>query len=567
MRIFMGQWVKPFLERLGMQEGDRIESRMVSRRIEGAQKKREEHNFDIRKNLLEYDEVMDEQRKRVYGFRQRILDGENCRDVVLEMLEKEIKRHVDLFMQRDFGVDTFAKWAGSKLGVQFEGRDFRGMNSDEADVFARDEAERQAETQIQDAIDENLPGADDEEGDWNWESLTNICNRRWGTNFKDRDLKKVGKQDMAEFLHDQARKFIQGVDLSEGYPFLDEKFRFRSLAGWFAYKFGVELQVDELATLEAAPLAQKLMHEAVAAYEQKEAAYPVMAGMYRFTTKHGKNTEGQIDGNALVAWAEKRFEASVSVDELHGKNGDEIFDVLIKLSQQAQQRAQTALGEMKSKVQRLFQDVPAGQVASSTAPSVNGVLDGISTWLASLQLTMTSEELGRYHETDMQRKLSDMIEDRFRPEMRLMERQVLLEIVDSSWKDHLLVMDRLRSSIGLVGYAQLDAKVEYKREGMRLFEEMWKAVGEKATDLVLKIEQLNEEFVSSTWQSETAIHAEAPSTSDMARQQQDAIDNSNGEVKVETIRNRGQRVGRNDPCPCNSGRKYKHCCMRKQDVA
>ncbi len=128
-------------------------------------------------------------------------------------------------------------------------------------------------------------------------------------------------------------------------------------------------------------------------------------------------------------------------------------------------------------------------------------------------------------------------------------------------------MDRLRSSIGLVGYAQLDAKVEYKREGMRLFEEMWKAVGEKATDLVLKIEQLNEEFVSSTWQSETAIHAEAPSTSDMARQQQDAIDNSNGEVKVETIRNRGQRVGRNDPCPCNSGRKYKHCCMRKQDVA
>ncbi len=67
---------------------------------------------------------MDEQTQAVYGFRQRILDGENCRDVVLEMLEKEIKRHVDLFMQRDFGVDTFAKWAGSKLGVQFEGRDF-----------------------------------------------------------------------------------------------------------------------------------------------------------------------------------------------------------------------------------------------------------------------------------------------------------------------------------------------------------------------------------------------------------------------------------------------------------
>jgi preprotein translocase subunit SecA len=51
---------------------------LVTRRIEGAQKKVEERNFDIRKNLLEYDEVMDEQRKRVYGFRQRILNGEDC---------------------------------------------------------------------------------------------------------------------------------------------------------------------------------------------------------------------------------------------------------------------------------------------------------------------------------------------------------------------------------------------------------------------------------------------------------------------------------------------------------
>ena len=64
MRIFAGEWVKNMLTRFGMQEGEAIESRMVSRRVEGAQKKVEEHNFEIRKNLLEYDEVMDEQRKR-----------------------------------------------------------------------------------------------------------------------------------------------------------------------------------------------------------------------------------------------------------------------------------------------------------------------------------------------------------------------------------------------------------------------------------------------------------------------------------------------------------------------
>ena len=67
MRIFAGEWVKSVLTSMGMQEGEAIESRMVTRRIEGAQKKVEERNFDIRKNLLEYDEVMDEQRKRVYS--------------------------------------------------------------------------------------------------------------------------------------------------------------------------------------------------------------------------------------------------------------------------------------------------------------------------------------------------------------------------------------------------------------------------------------------------------------------------------------------------------------------
>ncbi len=64
---------------------------MVSRRIEGLQKKVEERNFDSRKNLLEYDEVMDEQRKRVYSFRQRLLDGEPAKDGILHMIDTQIK--------------------------------------------------------------------------------------------------------------------------------------------------------------------------------------------------------------------------------------------------------------------------------------------------------------------------------------------------------------------------------------------------------------------------------------------------------------------------------------------
>ena len=79
-----------------------------------------------------------------------------------------------------------------------------------------------------------------------------------------------------------------------------------------------------------------------------------------------------------------------------------------------------------------------------------------------------------------------------------MERGLLLQILDTAWKEHLLAMDHLRSSVGLRGYAQVDPKVEYKREGMRMFEQMWDSVGAYVTDLVFKMEQLDERFVKST---------------------------------------------------------------------
>src|ERR1700737_4628151 len=106
--IFAGEWVSNMLARLGMAEGEAIESRMVSRRIEGAQKKVEERNFEIRKHLLEYDEVKDEQRKRFYGYRQRILLGESCKKLIQEMLDRQIGRYVSVFLSSDYGTSSYA---------------------------------------------------------------------------------------------------------------------------------------------------------------------------------------------------------------------------------------------------------------------------------------------------------------------------------------------------------------------------------------------------------------------------------------------------------------------------
>jgi preprotein translocase subunit SecA len=181
-----------------------------------------------------------------------------------------------------------------------------------------------------------------------------------------------------------------------------------------------------------------------------------------------------------------------------------------------------------------------------------------------LDFKLTGEEIGELDRDTLEERLLAAIDDRFRPEMRRLERMLLLQIVDTTWKDHLLVMDRLRSSVGLVGYAQVDPKVEYKREGMKLFEQMWNSIGDQTTSLIFKMEQLNEDFVSSTWVETSAVHEEAPgATEEFQRSQMQTNAGADAEVKVETIRNRGSRVGRNDPCPCGSGKKYKNCHMRQ----
>jgi len=83
------------------------------------------------------------------------------------------------------------------------------------------------------------------------------------------------------------------------------------------------------------------------------------------------------------------------------------------------------------------------------------------------------------------------------------------------------------------------------------------------TDLIFRMEQLDESFVGSTWTEAEAIHEDAASAGEIAAQQQAAIDGTQSDRKPEPIRLHQKRVGRNDPCPCGSGKKFKNCCMRK----
>ena len=105
MRLFGSEKLMSVFNTLGVEDGEQIEHKMLSSAIEKAQKKIESNNFGIRKNLLEYDQVMNEQREIIYGERRRVLDGESMRDTVYNMITEFVENTTDRFVSPDVDME------------------------------------------------------------------------------------------------------------------------------------------------------------------------------------------------------------------------------------------------------------------------------------------------------------------------------------------------------------------------------------------------------------------------------------------------------------------------------
>jgi len=143
---------------------------------------------------------------------------------------------------------------------------------------------------------------------------------------------------------------------------------------------------------------------------------------------------------------------------------------------------------------------------------------------------------------------------------------ILLRAVDEKWKDHLHAMDQLRAGIGMRGYAQVDPKLEYKREGYQMFAQMLDLLHEETSSLVtrirVEIDQTEaERSLSQTWSGSTLSSGEMHDQFEThGRQMEAGIRSSQRQTAtVDPIKNTEEKVGRNDPCPCGSGKKYKRC--------
>src|SRR5438874_4589533 len=171
--------------------------------------------------------------------------------------------------------------------------------------------------------------------------MAKMANVRWHLSLRDRDLKKLGRDHVGEFLIERAKEAIPKADLSEGKPFLEDDFPQRAIAGWAHAKFGLNLDLGEIKRRDSAALKAYLKEQVKAAYEQKEAEYPVMAGIYRYTL--GQGHQARLDREGLVAWARERFGTDLGLESLKSKQRDEIRAVLIEHSREAARKADTAI--------------------------------------------------------------------------------------------------------------------------------------------------------------------------------------------------------------------------------
>ena len=174
------------------------------------------------------------------------------------------------------------------------------------------------------------------------------------------------------------------------------------------------------------------------------------------------------------------------------------------------------------------------------------------------------------HEETLREKIYDIVLESYQTKeqqhgsevVRHLEKAVMLQILDTQWKEHLAEMDYLRKGIGLRGYAQKNPKQEYKREAFNMFTEMLDRIKFEVVSILSKVQLQKEADVEQMERQQQINESELEFQHNGSQSATEpSSDNSSDQQKSEigTVRREGPKVGRNEPCPCGSGKKYKQC--------
>ncbi|HNO80417.1 MAG TPA: SEC-C metal-binding domain-containing protein [Phycisphaerae bacterium] len=560
LKHFMPDWMIKMMERFGFTEGTSLEDKRLSKGIERAQKKVEEINFGRRKSLIEWDEPMDYQRKLFYSERQRVLEGTGIRETVMRVLRDSVEANVERFASSEYPAKCISEWCRSNLDIPIEPDRIRGDDIEEIQESIRRRAISESREQITTSLGEYIiEDAPPEE--WDVRGLSEWAQRTFNVNVTQNQLRKMDPAEISDWLTDSAQKHFESVELDGIAPYLEDSYPRAMLAEWSRSTFGIELASDELKDKSAGEMVETIMNRLTETYEKREVTYPVEIAMER----SGLGVEGADSAyaaQALANWSNAKFRINRSPADFQGKSPKAIYDDLVA-------------------VNREF--MTNGKLEHEIDEAVNGKSeDEVIEWAKARFGPGWNEK--RFHSSDgeLRERLLEEGREMLRYELSRMEQVVLLRIHDQCWKDHLLEMDHLKTAIMQrpMGGDQTHPQSQYAIEGREYFDEMWSRIRERVVDVILKVrmgggpQQAPSAPIATTTTGPgpevqtpqfKTTHADATNTAFAGADadQRAAMKAQGSDGKPDTIRREQPKVGRNDPCPCGSGKKYKQCHGRK----
>ncbi len=477
MKMFAGKATLALLSRLGMKEGDQIEAPMLTRAVEKAQRKVEERNFQIRKNILEYDEVMEHQRQAFYGLRQRVLEGRDVRGLIFTYIKDATKDAASEYLAPGYAAKCASEYVREKLDVTIFPDRLKGLELNEMDKRIREEAKAEARQMIQVTLGEYIADESSEvEMDFDAEGLARWARSHFGVEFNPEEIRQkgqAGRRAVQEALCDAAFARIDEADLSELTKFVDAGYGRRELCKWADKKFGIKITPEEVEKAqtqastkgEVSPIEKLILDQAEKLYTKREIEYPIEFAMSATMGQMRQNPAQALQ--QLVSWANERYQLGWSPETVMKTPPQQIRQQLLDASKRFVES-----GELQKRV--------AAAVAIADPESLEKHLK------ETLRID-PPEKLRRLKGVEREQAIRAAMESSLRSELLYFERTMLIETLDDLWKDHLYQMDQLRDTINYRAFSQQDPRIEYKREGSKLFKQMLETVRDRITDYVFTV--------------------------------------------------------------------------------
>jgi len=568
MKLFAGEWTIKVLGFLGMKEGEAIEDKRISKGILRAQKKVEERNFLARKNLLDYDEVMDRQRNIFYGMRQKVLEGRNVDLVIWGMIGESITDAVEKYVTQDYLAAVVAEWARANFeGVQIDPEDLRGIKKiEELEDFIKGQARNEADSNISATLGEFMGEDREDKTGWDIKGLSGWAMSRFQVNLSQAQIRNMDAPEVEVILRDKAIDQIDVRDCAGLSKYLEKNYAMHQLCNWAEEKFGVHVSAEEFIldpirniNKPSAEVRQIIEKRARDAYGLREIQYPV-DHLLQFCFGDSGTTDNAYAGEYVRQWMMGKFGVDMPLEHIRTQSVRKLREELCGLQEewiedgrleQEIDRLVKENADEESLVKAFNKRFHANLKIDDLQPKPEGTRGGGDRDADGSGTLNARDVLINRGRTFLRRELTDL------------EQFVLIQIFDQSWKDHLYAMDMLKQGIGLHAFAEKDPRVLFKKEGFRYFEEMMAGVRDKVTDLIFRAHGQPAQ-AQNRYNVTAATHETQGSygvAENLASETAAAAAQPQGEAaQPKTIVRDAPRVGRNDPCPCGSGKKYKKCC-------